>query len=442
MRGFHRAQRALLTAGFVIAASAPGLAQPAQDPASAQALRSEIDQLKQDFNARLAALESRLATLEGGQPAVGAPPAQPGAPVPGAAPTSQVPAGAEGAGGPTGALPVYGGAAAGSKVFNPDMAVIGNFIGAAGENKVAPLPALALPESEMSLQAIVDPYARADFFFSFGEEGVGVEEGYLTFPTLPGGLLMKVGRQYEAFGKANTLHSHVLPWADRPLVTTNLLGGDEPLADAGISVARLIPNPWIFLEGTGQVFRGSGTDVFEGSERSDLSYVGHLRGYHDLSESTNIDLGASYAYGHNNSGVVNGTDAGRFTTSLWGVDATVRWRPLQRAIYHSFLGRGEVIWSRRDQPLEGRQDATGFYVSGDYQFARRWFTGLRFDRSDRAYDANSHDTGQSFTVTYWPSEFSQVRGQLRRTEYAEGETAHEFLFQFQFSIGAHGAHAF
>src|SRR5204862_7706689 len=110
-------------------------------------------------------------------------------------------------GGQSGALPVYGNAAAGSKVFNPDMAAIGNFVGAAGKNTVAPLPALALPETELSLQAIVDPYARADFFLSFGEEGVAVEEGFLTFPALPGGLLMKVGRQYQALGKANTLHA-------------------------------------------------------------------------------------------------------------------------------------------------------------------------------------------------------------------------------------------
>mgnify|MGYP003694557429 CR=1 FL=1 len=35
-------------------------------------------------------------------------------------------------------------------------------------------------------QAVVDPYARADFFISFAEEGVEVEEGFITFPTLPG----------------------------------------------------------------------------------------------------------------------------------------------------------------------------------------------------------------------------------------------------------------
>ena len=100
--------------------------------------------------------------------------------------------------------------------------MIGNFLGATGSNPVNPEPALQMPESEVSFQAVVDPYARADFFLAFGEEGVDLEEGFLTFPTLPGGLLMKVGKMRSAFGKINTLHTHVIPWTDRPLVT------DEP----------------------------------------------------------------------------------------------------------------------------------------------------------------------------------------------------------------------
>jgi len=39
-------------------------------------------------------------------------------------------------------------------------------------------------------------------------------------------------------------------------------------------------------------------------------------------------------------------------------------------------------------------------------------------------------------------QFSQIRGQYRRTNYAIGPAANELLFQFQFSIGAHGAHPF
>jgi hypothetical protein len=440
---------------LVCAATAAGMllgVPKASAQETPQALRQEIDQLRRDFEAlkqqygdRLTALEAKLATAEGAQPA---PP--PAAPPPGAAPaptappqqpTAQVPPGAEGAGGPTGALPVYGAAAAGSKVFNPDMAVIGDFLGSAGRNTIDPQPSLEMHESEASFQAVVDPYARADFFISFGETGVDLEEGFVTLTSLPGGLLTKVGKMRSAFGKVNTLHNHVLPWADRPLVTHNLVGGEEGISDAGISVARLIPNPWLFLEATGQVFRGDSGDVFKAVRRDELSYVAHLRGYQDITESTNIDLGFSYARGHNDAELAQDDFFGVFTTNLYGVDATLRWRPLQRAIYHSFIGRGEWISSHRDQ-LSGLQRASGFYVSGDYQFGRRWFGGLRFDRSGRATDASLVDTGGAATITYWPSEFSQVRGEYRRINYALGETANELLFQFQFSIGAHGAHPF
>ena len=150
-------------------------------------------------------------------------------------------------------------------------------------------------------------------------------------------------------------------------------------------------------------------------------------------------VGASFARGHNDAG-------SNFITNLYGVDATVRWKPLRRAIYHSCVGRTELIWSQRDQlptlRLPALQRSFGMYASGDYQFARRWFVGGRYDRSDRANNATLVDTGQSAVLTYWPSEFSQVRGEYRRTTYAEGTVANEFLFQFLFSIGAHGAHPF
>jgi hypothetical protein len=408
----------------------PALAQTA---APAQTIQQQIDQLRKEFGDRLAALEAQLAAMQGGA----APPQVGGA----QQPSAPVPEGAQGAGGPTGALPVYGSSVTNAKVFNPDMAVIGDFLGAAGRNEVNPNPALEMHESEASFQAVVDPYGRADFFVSFGEEGVELEEGFLTLTELPGKLLTRVGKMRAAFGKVNALHNHVLPWTDRPLVINNLVDGEEGIDDAGISVARLIPAGTLFLEATGQVFRGDSGELFRSSKRGDLAYVGHLRAYHDISESTNVDLGASYSYGHNPAGIVGDVDLGRFTTKLFGADMTLRWRPLTRAIYHQFVGRSEIIWSDRGQ-FGGRQRSMGYYASGDYQFARRWFVGGRYDRSERADDAALLDKGASAVLTYWPSEFSQVRGQYRHIDYADGPTANELLFQFQFSIGAHGAHPF
>jgi hypothetical protein len=67
---------------------------------------------------------------------------------------------------------------------------------------------------------------------------------------------MKVGKMRGGFGKVNQMHNHVLPWADRPLVAQNLLGGEEGISDSGISISRLIQNPVVFLEATAEVYRG------------------------------------------------------------------------------------------------------------------------------------------------------------------------------------------
>jgi hypothetical protein len=433
-------------------AQTPQPAQTAQSQAQLreelQRLRAEFESIRDAYGARLSALEARLAQQPGepaAAPAVApvpvlppvtqpeTPPAAAAQPAQVPPPEAPVPAGAAGAGGPQGALPVYGNVSAMSKIFNPDIAVIGNFTGAAGRNEIEPQPALQLEEAELSFQAVVDPYARADFFLAASPEGLEIEEGFITFPTLPGGLLMKVGKLKAQFGKANTLHSHVLPWVDQALVVKNLLGGDEGLNDSGISVSKLIPNPLLFLEATGEIYQGQ-NELFTSHKRGNLGYVGRLRAYRDVTEATNVDVGSSFAYGHN----AVGED---FTTRVIGFDATVRYRPLRRAIYRRFIGRTELMWSRQGQEA-GDVNAFGLYGSADYQFARRWFAGARYDWSERAYDSSLVDKGPSLLLTYWPSEFSQIRGQYRRTSYAEGATANELLFQFLFSIGAHGAHTF
>jgi len=355
---------------------------------------------------------------------------------------------------PAQAPQALGGATSNAKLLNPDISLIGDFIGVAGHNSVSPSPSLQLHESEVGFQAIIDPYARADVFLSFGEEGVNVEEGYITFTSLPAGLLMKVGKMRAEFGKVNTIHNHALPFIDRPLVTNNLAGGEDGIDDAGISISRFLPAPkdW-FLQATAQVYRGDSDDVFHALESQDLSVVGHLRAYRDLGENTNIDLGFSYARGHNAAGVGSTYNPQDFITSLYDVDATLRWKPLRRAIYHSFLFRNEFIWSLRDQLSAGTagnfetQHAFGMYSNAEYRLNRRWTLGARFDRSGHANNGNLIDTGFSGIVTYWPSEFSQIRGQYRFGHLADPVTgqysyANEFLFQFLFVMGAHGAHPF
>lgn len=421
----------------------PACAQQ-EGPTPAGKDTAALEQKIRDLEDRLVALEGQVRVLkaQAAQPASASPAEAPAGSAT-AVPATQAQVAAQAPAESIAAAPTQvslggaGGSAA--KALNPDISMIGDFIGVAGGNSIQPSPSLQMHESEIGMQAIIDPYARGDFFLSFGETGVNLEEGYITFTALPGNFVARVGKMRSSFGKVNMMHNHVLPWVDRPLVTNSLVGGEDGINDAGVSVERIIPFPkGIFLSATGQVFRGDSGEgdqlVFQSSQKNDVSTVLHLRGYKDLNESTNLDLGLSYARGHNELGT-------SFITSLYGVDATVRWKPLRRAIYHSFVGRSELIWSQRQQ-LPFEQRGFGMYASGEYQFHRRWFVGGRYDWSDRPREANLTDKGGSAILTYWPSEFSQIRGQYRFTDYAGGHKTNELLMQVLFSLGAHGAHPF
>jgi hypothetical protein len=327
------------------------------------------------------------------------------------------------------------GTSANPTYFNPAMAVIGNFLATAGRNPVEERSSLEMHESEISFQAIVDPYARADFFVAVSNEEVELEEGFITFTQLPADFLVKVGKFKAQFGKVNTLHAHVLPWADVPLPIVNLLGGEEGWNDAGVSVARLFALPGdTFSELTLQLFRGESENLFAASRKNDVAYLGQYRVYRDIGDDHNVEVGATWGRGHN--GITEDSE-----TTLENIHLVYRWRPLSGTRYRTFILRSELLRSRREQE-DGKQTATGLFVGADYRFAQRWWAGGRYEFSDHADDATQRDEGGAITLTFWPSEFSQLRGELRRRRYAGGVTANEAMLQLQFSIGAHGAHPF
>lgn len=394
--------------GLALAVAAGAVAQEPVPAEELAALRQEMAKMRAEYEQRLAELEAKLEALESaGAQAAPVPPAPP--PAPSASPAQN------------------------SNYFNPAMSVIGNFLVFAGHNDIEDAPAANLEESEIGLQAVIDPYSRADFFLSFSDEGVEVEEGFVTFTSLPGDLLAKVGRMKVAFGKANPLHPHVLPWADKPLPLVNLLGGDEGWKGDGISLARILPLGETFSELTLQVFNGEAEGLFEAESRSDLSYDAHYRIFRDLSEASNLEVGLSYGRGP------NGALA---DTELSGVDFMYRWKPLRTGNYRAFVLRGEFLANRAESEELGTQTARGWYLSADYQLARRWWVGGRYDVSERALEPALEDEGGALTLTFSPSEFSLLRGQLRYRSYAENVTATELLLQLQFAIGAHGAHPF
>ena len=136
--------------------AAAGLLVGSASSASAQeaaAVRQEIDQLRRDFETlkqqdgdRLTALESKLAAVEGAAPAAAAQPPQPRRPRAAARdpaarnrrPPPRCLRARQARAARAARCRSTAQRSAAPKVFNPDMAVIGDFLGAAGHNSVAP----------------------------------------------------------------------------------------------------------------------------------------------------------------------------------------------------------------------------------------------------------------------------------------------------------------
>src|SRR5215831_10613481 len=131
------------------------------------AIRAQIDAMKSDYEKKIQDLQKQLDDIQARQSSLTGPSAA-------AAPATAAPQALA----QTPSSSVVGGSVNNGKVFNPDISVIGDFLGATGSNQVNPSPAMEMHETEVAFQAVVDPYAKADFFISFGEEGVNLEEGY------------------------------------------------------------------------------------------------------------------------------------------------------------------------------------------------------------------------------------------------------------------------
>jgi hypothetical protein len=340
-----------------------------------------------------------------------------------------------------------------SRHMNPALSVNGLFLGAYFSREPAPggeeeghrhgisSTGLHAQELELQLTAAIDPFTRGDMILALPRgEGVELEEGVVTLLSPPANLGLRFGKFYAPFGRHNRLHTHQYPFVDPPRVNREMLGG-EGLNDVGLEVSYLLPLPW-YGEINLDVFDGDRMEPFGGADKKDLAYVGHLGQLWDLTESTTLELGGSYAGGKNPTG---------HATALAGADLTVRWIPLARR-YRAVTWQSEVIHSSFDLGAE-EEDRTGAYSLLQYRFARRWWIQARYDWLEEGPDPEQlfEEAGvgapeeefrrSSALLAFVPSEFSALRLQVSALEI-QGDTEFEVFLQFNFTMGSHPAHRY
>lgn len=402
-------------------------------------LRREIEAVKQEYGQRLADLERRLAALEGAQagtsaPAEPAPPAEPPATeddeLAALRAAAAEAAGQEGATGPETGLP---GAAPGGERnlnrLNPEISITGDVVGFANDQGTEDFNPREL---ELNLQSALDPFSMTKWTLSFNEEeGVDIEEGYITYAGLRGGIHLTAGKFRQNFGVLNRWHLHALPQLDYPLALQTYFG-EEGLAQTGLSATWLLPRPWATAnELTVELTDGS-SDAFGGESFDRLVGLAHLKNYWEASPSTYVELGLS--------GIAGGNGAGG-DSRVWGGDFTVHWQPPARAKYREITWRTEVLRSERDDP-EGEegaaQEAWGGYSYVEGLLRQNLYAGLRYDRVEDPMLPERVVWGLFPNLTWWQSEYVRLRGEYGfLKDDLTGDSEKRFSLQIVWSAGPH-----
>ncbi len=356
--------------------------------------------------------------------------------------------------------------------LNPKLSVIGDFVARTG--RTAATSGVALREVELAFQADVDPYARADFFVSKPEaENLEVEEGYVTLLALPLGLQARAGKFLANFGKLNLIHHPELPQVNAPLVLERFLG-EEGLNSVGGEVSRVFAPGDVFTEvsygllrdlgpagepeaATAEVLDTSGNPVTvrvsresstpEGNKIASYGHVARGRAYVDITDAWNIEGGLSGAL----------RQPGGFEhRKMLGTDLTLRWKPLREGQYRSFIWRSEFLYSERrllavTNALTGAEDEPpfrtargGVYSYAEYQPAKRWRLGLRYDYAEDPTSRGRRSPTRAVApyVTFTLSEFQKFRLQWEHQRSPNNTNNHLGFFQWVVVLGPHGAHAF
>jgi hypothetical protein len=371
------------------------------------------------------------------------------------------------------ALPAVRPARAG--VVNPDISVVGQPFLRMTDDPAGLDPKrvrLDPGETELVLDAYLNPYARGSFILSLGSGGMDLEEGYFTLLRgLPGGLNLKGGKYRVGFGKLNPAHPHTYPFAERFRVLKAYLPGADSFDETGISLSERIPAPGDFsltasldwLQGdtfrrtrtrdSAAVAAGDPIDHFaSGPDRAGETrpaFVARLSGFAMAGERSGIEFGLSATEGTNNV-------AAAARTRVYGLDVKAKLWNSPRS-YLVLQGEGLKL-DRQDAswlPVAGRYARSmvsplGGYLFADYNFSQRYNAGLSYERyqsdtADKTWNAAfGLFAGLALMeeTTAFRADWSHFTPGRPPDALTQSPDTNTFTLRVIYSMGPHKAHQF
>jgi hypothetical protein len=358
-------------------------------------------------------------------------------------------------------------------VVNPDISLIGQpfvrWTDAAGD------PArkrfvLDPGETELAIDAPLNPYARGAAVFSFADGAVDVEEAYFQMLRgLPAGLALKGGKYRAGFGKLNPAHPHAYPFADRPHVLAAFLPGAEAFNETGLQLSEQLALPhdialtasadWLQGDSfrrdrdtTGSAAndpqRGAAAGTGDRALEPRAAGLGRLSAFVPIGDRSGLELGSSYTQGTNNV-------AAATRTAVFGTDAKLKYWTGANSyllIQTEFLAlnREDAGWNAiAADYAKSKINTTGGYAFLDWNFSPRYDAGVSFEtyQDPAAGDATASAFG-AFAGLALMEETTSFRLGWERfaPAHATGTPAPDAVntvtVRVLYSMGPHKAHQF
>ncbi len=315
-----------------------------------------------------------------------------------------------------------------------------------------PLRGFSLGESEISFAANIDPFLSGFLDISFNNENSpNVEEAYITTHDLPGGFTLKGGRFLSGIGYLNERHAHDWQFPDAPLPYRAFLG--PQYGDDGLQVRWLAPTDQ-FLEFGAEIFRGDAYPAAGATHSGQGTLTAFVHTGNDINDSSSWLAALSYLH----SRAANRDTGGHLFTGnddLGIASFVYKWAPGGNATINNLTLTAEMFYGREAGTFDGTgfaQNRIGWYAQGDYQFMPRWSFGLRYAQlgsqnpgvllaGSPLDDLGHAPKSETALLEFDTSEFGRFRVQYTRDE-SDLKPNNELLFQYTVIYGPHGAHRY
>jgi TolA-binding protein len=331
--------------------------------------------------------------------------------------------------------------------------------------------------TELAFDGAVDPYFQgfANIVFLLDNDNqteVELEEAFLQTSSLPYNLQLKAGQFFADFGRLNPTHPHTWDFADSPLINGLFLGPDG-LRGVGAQASWTLPLPWysqlVFASQngrgeTGFSFRNPGdngmffdriTTDREARGLQDFVWLPRFENSFNLNDTQTVLAGVSGAFGSNETGANS-------RTQIYGADLLYKWKSSHAEGGFPFVKWQTEFMYRRFQAGHGADDSFpvaetfhdwGMYSQVLWGFKKGWVAGIRGDYVHMQDSMFTDDLDRqprwrlSANLTWYPTEFSKIRLQynqdfLEQNFFLSAREVESVFLQWEFILGAHGAHKF